>query len=121
MRISDWSSDVCSSDLVHRHLVDLVEHEQRILGADLVEVLHDAAGHRTDVGAPMAADLGLVAHAAQRHAHELAVGRLGDRLAQRSLATPGGPTRHRIAPFICFTRVCTARYSRMRSLTFSSP
>src|SRR3546814_5885034 len=36
------------------------------------------------------------------------------------LPMPGGPTRHRIAPFICFTRVCTARYSRMRSLTFSS-
>ena len=34
----------------------------------------------------MAADLRLVAHAAQRHAHELAVGRLGDALPQRGLA-----------------------------------
>src|SRR5690606_23163591 len=41
---------------------------------------------RADVGAAMAADLGLVAHAAQAHAHELAVGRLGDGLAQRGLA-----------------------------------
>lgn len=71
---------------VHRHLVDLVEHEQRVLAADLVEVLHDAARHRTDVGTAVATDLGLVAHAAQRHAHELAVGGLGDGLAQRSLA-----------------------------------
>src|SRR3546814_20928880 len=33
MRISDWSSDVCSSDLLrlHRHVADLVE-EQRAAG-----------------------------------------------------------------------------------------
>ena len=37
----------------------------------------------------MAADLGLVAHAAERHAHELAAGRLGDRLAERGLADAG--------------------------------
>ena len=34
----------------------------------------------------MAANFGFVAHAAQRHAHELAVGRAGDRLSQRGLA-----------------------------------
>ena len=37
----------------------------------------------------MAADLGLVADAAQRHAHELASGRAGDRLADRRLAGAG--------------------------------
>ena len=37
----------------------------------------------------MAADLRLVAHAAQRHAHELAVGGPGDRLAERGLAHAG--------------------------------
>ena len=37
----------------------------------------------------MAADLGLVAHAAERHAHEFAAGRLGDRLAERGLADAG--------------------------------
>jgi hypothetical protein len=36
--------------------------------------------------APVAADLGLVTHAAERHAHELAPGRAGDRLADRGLA-----------------------------------
>ena len=46
-------------------------------------------GHRADVGAAMAADLRLVAHAAERHADELAVGRLGDRLAERGLAHAG--------------------------------
>ena len=37
----------------------------------------------------MAADLRLVAHAAERHAHEFAPGRLGDRLAERGLADAG--------------------------------
>jgi hypothetical protein len=41
---------------------------------------------RADVGAAVAADLGLVAHAAQRHAHELAAGGAGHALAQRGLA-----------------------------------
>ena len=39
----------------------------------------------------MAADLGLVAHAAQAHADELAAGRLRDRLAERGLAHAGRP------------------------------
>ena len=38
---------------------------------------------------PVAADLGLVADAAERHAHELAAERSGDRLADRGLAGPG--------------------------------
>jgi hypothetical protein len=37
------------------------------------------------------ADLGLVAHAAQRHAHELATERPCDRLADRGLAGAGRP------------------------------
>ena len=71
---------------VRRHLVDLVEQEQRISHAALGEVLDDLARHRADVGAPVAADLGLVAHTAQRHADELAVGRAGDALPERGLA-----------------------------------
>ena len=74
---------------VHAHLVDFVEQEQRIAHADLGHVLQDLAGHRADVRAAMAADLGLVAHAAQGHAHELAVGGLRDRLAERRLAHAG--------------------------------
>src|SRR5690606_34871382 len=35
---------------IHRHLVDLVEQEQRVLHAHLGHVLDDLAGHRTDVG-----------------------------------------------------------------------
>ena len=44
-----------------------------------------------DVGAAVAADLGLVAHAAERHAHELPAGGAGDRLADRGLAGSGRP------------------------------
>jgi hypothetical protein len=50
----------------------------------------------------VAADLGLVAHAAERHAHELAPGRPAIDLPSEVLPTPGGPTRHRIGPFSFF-------------------
>jgi hypothetical protein len=54
--------------------------------ARLLQRLDDLAGHRADIGPAVTADLGLVSHAAQRHADELAAGRLGDRLAERGLA-----------------------------------
>src|SRR5205823_10549186 len=53
--------------------------------------LDDAAGQRADVRPPVAADLRLVADAAQRHAHELAAQRAGDALAQARLADTGRP------------------------------
>ena len=71
------------------HLVDLVQQEQRVRGLRLPHRLDDLAGHRADVGAAVTADLGLVAHAAERHAHEVAAGRLRDRLAERGLAHAG--------------------------------
>ena len=71
---------------IHRHLVDFVEQEQRIADLHLAEVLHDLARHRADVRAAMTADLGLVANAAERHPHELAIGRARDALAERRLA-----------------------------------
>ena len=71
---------------IHAHLVDLVEQEERIGGLGLAHRLDQLAGHRADIGPAMAADLGLVAHAAERHAHEFAPRRLGDRLAERGLA-----------------------------------
>src|SRR3546814_5193784 len=83
MRISDWSSDVCSSDL---KLVDLVQQEQWIGRPRLAQVLDDLAGHGADVRPAVAANLGLVAHAAQRMADELPSRRAGDRAAKRCLA-----------------------------------
>ena len=80
------------------HLVDLVEQEQRVRGLGLAHRLDDLAGHRADIGAPVAADLGLVAHAAERHAHEFAAGRLRDRLAERGLADAGRPDQAQDRP-----------------------
>src|SRR5436305_150331 len=70
-------------------LVDLVEQEHRVLGAGLLHPLDDAAGHGADVGAPVAADVGLVAHAAQGDAHVLAPHGPRDRLGDRGLADAG--------------------------------
>ena len=67
-------------------LVDLVEDEDRVLRLGPAQPLDDLARQRADVGAAMAADLGLVAHAAERHADELAAERVGDRLRERRLA-----------------------------------
>ncbi len=46
-------------------LVDLVEQEQRVRCPRLLDVGNDLARQRADVGPAVAADLGLVAHAAQ--------------------------------------------------------
>ena len=67
-------------------LVDLVEQDHRVHRAGVAQGAHEPPGQGADVGAAMAADLGLVAHAAQRHAHELAARGPGDRLADRGLA-----------------------------------
>ena len=53
--------------------------------------LEDAARHRTDIGSAMAANLGLVAHAAERDANELSPHRSCDRTTERGLADPGRP------------------------------
>src|SRR3546814_5077790 len=71
---------------VRAELVDLVEQEQRVRRLRLLHALDDLARHRTDIGPPVAADLGLVANAAQRHAHEAAARRPAHRLAERGLA-----------------------------------
>ena len=72
-------------------LVDLVEHDHRVHRPGVAQRPHEAAGQRADVRAPVAADLGLVADAAERHADELAVERARDRLADRRLAGAGRP------------------------------
>ena len=67
-------------------LVDLVHHEHRVVGAHALQPLEDAARQGADVGPPVATDLRLVAHAAQRQPVELAPHGLGDGLAERGLA-----------------------------------
>ena len=72
--------------VVGGELVDLVEQDDRVDRAGLLHRRDDAAGHGADVGAAVAANLGLVAHAAEADADELAAHRGGDRAAEAGLA-----------------------------------
>ena len=72
-------------------LVDLVEQDDRVHAAGLDDRPGDAAGLAADVGAAVTADLGLVAHTAERHADEVAAHGAGDGLAQAGLADAWRP------------------------------
>ncbi|MCY1278548.1 hypothetical protein D9M69_328910 [compost metagenome] len=74
---------------VTAHLVDFIEKEQRVAHADLGHLLDQTPRHGADVSTAVAADLGLVTHPTQSHAHELAVGGTSDGLGQRGLADAG--------------------------------
>ena len=74
---------------VGAELVDLIEQDDRIARARPAQALQEPARHGADVGAAVAADLGLVPHAAQRGARELAPHRARDRAAKRRLADAG--------------------------------
>ena len=76
---------------VGAHLVDLVDHEHRVAGAGVAERADDRPRQGPDVGAAVAADLGLVADAADGDPLELAAEGAGDRFAEAGLADPGGP------------------------------
>jgi hypothetical protein len=76
---------------VHPELVDLVEHEDRVVRAAGLDALDDAPGEGSDVGPAVAADLRLVVDAAEAHADELATHRARDAAAQRRLADAGRP------------------------------
>ena len=71
---------------IRADLVDLVEHHDRVSRPGLAKLGDDPAGHRADVGSPMAADVGLIAHAAEGDADEFPSHRLGDALAERGFA-----------------------------------
>ena len=101
-------------------LVDFVEHHDGVVGAGLAEFLDDAAGECADVGAAMAADVGFVAHAAQRDAHEVAAQRCGDGFAEAGFADArrADEAEDRAAAHCGLSRR-TARNSMMRCLIFS--
>ena len=70
---------------VRANLVDLVQHEDRVLCPRRLDPLRNAARERADVGASVPADLRLIVESAEAHAHELAPHRLCDGLAERGL------------------------------------
>ena len=71
---------------VRAQLVDLVENEDGVLRFGAAQPLDDLAGQGADVGAAVAADLRLVAHAPERDADELAIEGARNRPRQRGLA-----------------------------------
>src|SRR3546814_18109875 len=93
MRISDWSSDVCSSDLREACRVVEVQLEERLALAHLVAdggTPHDPghSGHRVLLAGPAGAEApGRHSH---RHRVELAAGAGGRGGDDLYLARPGG-------------------------------
>ncbi len=71
--------------------VDLIQHDHRVAGAGVLERLGELARHGTDVGAAVAFDLRLVAHAAQAETVELPPQGFTDGLADAGLAHAGRP------------------------------
>ena len=78
------------ADAVPARLVHLVQQEEGVLHLGPPEGLDDAPGHGADVGPTVAADLGLVPHAPQRHALQGPAQDGRDAARQRRLAHPGG-------------------------------
>src|SRR3546814_8628823 len=70
MRISDWSSDVCSSDLKHALACDRLPEQARIVAEEAIEADVDAAFNQR-------LDLFLAGHGVQRDFH------IGKFLAER--------------------------------------
>ena len=75
--------------VVGSHLVDFVEHEDRVFCLGLAKPRDDPARHRPHVGAPVAADLGLVPNAPQGDPDEFPAHGPGDGLPQRGLPDAG--------------------------------
>ena len=82
---------------VRAELVELVEHEDRVLAADAAQLAQDGAGLRPLPGAVVAAQVRLVAQPAAGQLGEPAPEGGGDALGQRGFSDPGRPaeTDHR--------------------------
>ena len=103
------------------HLIDLVQHEDRIVDAGPADGLNDAAGECPDIGTTMAAQFGFVMDAAETESFELRpIARAID-CPKLVLPTPGGPTRQRIGAFAVGLSFKTARCSTIRSFTSLIP
>src|SRR5437588_771312 len=74
-------------------LVDLVQHHHALAAAGAADALQDIAGQGADIGAAMAADLGLVMHPTEADADEFTPRGARDALPQRGLADPGRPDK----------------------------
>ena len=71
-------------------LVDLVQHDDRVLGAGFSQCADQLAGQRADVGAAVALDFGFIAHAAYRETMKLPAHGVGDGAPEGGLANARG-------------------------------
>ena len=74
---------------VRTDLVNLVEHDERVVCAHLLQSLNDPAGHRADISAPVAAYLRFVVQTAQREPNEFSIKRARNRTTQRGFTDAG--------------------------------
>ncbi len=70
---------------VRGHLVDLIQHDHRVLRPGLLHRLNNLSRQRSNVRPAMSANLRLIAHATQRQPHKLSPRRLRNRHPQRRL------------------------------------
>ncbi len=75
--------------VVAADLIDLVQHDQRVLDARLFHAARDTTRQSSYIRAAMSADLCFVTHAAERHADILFAERFGNRSAYGSLTCSG--------------------------------
>src|SRR6185295_1852450 len=76
---------------ISAHLVDFVEHDERVISPRLLDRLNDASGHRSNVRAPMPANLGFIVQATEAEPLELAIQGTRDRAAQTGLPNARRP------------------------------
>ena len=77
--------------MIHTHLVDFIQQEQRITNTDLAHLLNNLTRHRTDVRATMTADFTFVTNATQGHSNELTIRGPGNGFTQTRLTHAGRP------------------------------
>src|SRR5207302_7388966 len=81
------------------YLVDLIQHEHRILGFSAADSLDDLPRQSTDISATVSTNLGFVVHATQRNPHEFAPQGARNRFPQRSLSDARGADKAQDWPF----------------------
>ena len=87
---------------IRAHLVHFVQAEDRIVGFGLSQGLDDLPGKRADIGAAMAADLGLVPHSAQGKPDKIAPRGPGNGFGQGGLAHARRTDKAEDGPFDLF-------------------
>ena len=69
--------------------IDFIQYQQRVHGLGTDQRINDTAGHGTNIGLTMAADIRLITHTAQRQSGQLAVHGLGYRQRNGSFSHAG--------------------------------